>query len=396
MNQEFDGRKNLTLYLTNLIILLAGIYIHIPFCKQACHYCDFHFSTSQQLKSPLIKAIQSELGLQKNYLSESIGTVYLGGGTPSLLSLREIENIIVAVTKVYSLEPHAEITMEVNPDDLNKEYLNTLKKIGINRLSIGIQSFQDSVLSWMNRAHDSKQAIKSIEMALNEGFENISIDLIYGIPLPEYQLCQDLSMAIELGSPHISAYNLTIEPATLFGHQLRKGTLSEVSEEIAAEHFTSVMEILKSADYKHYEISNFAKTGYESRHNLAYWKSTPYLGVGPSAHSFDGTNRQFNVANNALYIKSIGQGKIPMELDILSPEQRINEMIMLGLRTSEGIDLSLEINDVSWSIHSQHSGYLEELLQRKLAMIDKNRLLLTDRGKLIADQIAEDLFIDAH
>ena len=377
------------------MILLAGIYIHVPFCKQACHYCDFHFSTSLKIREPLLEALKTELIMQQLYLSdEPISTIYFGGGTPSLLTPGEIEGILSTIDEFYHVVESTEITLETNPDDLTIDYLKGLYEVGVNRLSIGIQSFQESVLQWMNRAHDSEQAISSVEISRSVGFDNINIDLIYGIPLSEHNLQSDLMKAVELQPEHISAYNLTIEPGTVFGHQLKKGALQEVSEEEAAQCFELTMTTLKANGYQHYEISNFCLSGKESRHNTGYWDGHLYLGIGPSAHSFNGKNRQSNIASNGRYLQKINEGVIPSSLEELTSEQRINELIMLGLRTRKGVDLQMLIDDFEWDLVAQNSKYLERLTNNGLAQIEKNKLLLTDEGKLVADRIAEDLFIN--
>ncbi len=331
------------------MILLAGIYIHIPFCKQACHYCDFHFNTSQKFKEPLLEGLRTELMMQKNYLpDESISTIYLGGGTPSLLTPAEIEGILSTIVKFYQVAKPLEITLEANPDDLTYNYLEELYEVGVNRLSIGIQSFQEPVLHWMNRAHDREQAVKSVEISRSAGFDNINIDLIYGIPLSEHNLQSDLLEAVELRPEHISAYNLTIEPGTVFGHQLKKGSFQEISEEEAADCFQLTMTILRANGYLHYEISNFSLPGKESHHNTGYWDGNLYLGIGPSAHSFDGKNRQYNISSNGRYLQEIKAGVIPYTLEELTLEQRINELIMLGLRNWKGVNLQLMIDDFEW------------------------------------------------
>ena len=342
----------------------------------------------------MVSAIQTEIELQREYLSgQPITTIYLGGGTPRLLPAETIEDLVQHLEKHFQLDTNVEITLEANPDDLSSSYLNNLRSIGINRLSIGIQSFNNSVLQWMNRAHDQNQAIRSFEQARNAGFDNLSLDLIYGIPLTSYSFEQDLGQALQLAPDHISGYHLTIEPGTLFGHQLKKGLLTEVSEQTAAENFQLAMTELKNHGFIHYEISNFCRPGKESKHNLGYWSGDSYLGVGPSAHSFNGDHRQYNISNNGRYLRSIQAGKIPCTREILTPEQRINEMIMLGIRTSDGVKLQLQAGNLNWNIATQSQDYLEQLLSTQLARVQKNRLLLTDQGKLLADKIAEDLFL---
>ena len=373
---------------------MAGIYIHIPFCKQACHYCDFHFSTTLQWKVPLLQAIKTELALQHKYLfGKSISTIYFGGGTPSLLTPDEIQGIFEEISLHYKLNKVVETTLEANPDDLDPDRLAGLKDSGINRLSIGIQSFQDPVLNWMNRAHNSEQAFDCIQAARSAGFDNISIDLIYGVPLKEHDFGNDLSKAVDMHPDHISAYNLTIEPGTVFGHRHKQGKLKEVSEHRAAEEFMLAMARLVEHGYQHYEISNFALPEMESLHNYGYWDGSHYLGIGPSAHSFNGNSRQFNVANNNQYLQAIEKGKLPFTFESLSISQRINERIMLGLRTSRGIDLQLLAKDFQWDLYQEYRPYIEELGSNGYLRMLNNNLLLTDKGKLIADRIAGDLFV---
>jgi oxygen-independent coproporphyrinogen-3 oxidase len=377
------------------MILLAGIYIHIPFCKQACHYCDFHFSTSDKMMDSVLGAINHELALQKDFLSgHPVSTIYFGGGTPSLLSEVQIENILFHIKKLFGLEKSTEVTLEANPDDLSDDYLKGLLDVGINRLSIGIQSFQQPVLEWMNRAHDQVQAFDCVQSARTAGFQNLSVDLIYGVPLPDYSFEDDLERAIEINPDHISAYNLTIEPGTVFGHQLKQGRLVELDDEATAHSFQLAMKTLKSSNYRHYEISNFCRPGKESKHNMGYWDGNPYLGIGPSAHSFDGQSRQYNVSSNGKYVQDLQRGVLPYTRELLTPQQRINEMILLGLRTDKGIGLQLKASDFHWDLKQSNQKYLHMLIQKELATIKKNTLLLTDKGKLLADRIAEDLFMD--
>jgi len=373
---------------------LAGIYIHIPFCKQACHYCDFHFSTSRGLTDRLIASIGKELEMRQAFLGdELVNTIYFGGGTPSLIPADQIAHLLEEVYQRFSVESSAEITLEANPDDLNQEYAKALLNVGINRLSIGVQSFDPQVLEWMNRAHNPQQAGQSVEIARTVGFENISIDLIYAIPLPGYQPEQDLELALRLNPPHISAYNLTIEPSTVFGHRFQKGQLQEVSDDTAAAHFQLVMNELRAAGYRHYEISNFAKPGKESRHNLGYWNGDCYLGFGPSAHSYDGVSRSFNIANNNRYLRAVGEGILPLQREELTAVQHINETIMLGLRTTEGVPLVIEFAELSYNMLQMIPDQLEILVANNFAYIYQDRLVLTDKGKLLADSITERLMI---
>jgi oxygen-independent coproporphyrinogen-3 oxidase len=373
---------------------MAGIYIHIPFCKQPCNYCNFHFSTSQKLLPATVEAIIKEASLRKDEVSETIETIYFGGGTPSLLPANELQKIIEHLHSIFAVADDIEITLEANPDDIDEEKLMAWKLVGINRLSIGIQSFFDKDLKWMNRAHDATQANDNLKLAL-QYFNNISIDLIYGTPLltdEEWQ--QNISTAIELNIPHLSCYALTVEPKTALQHLIDKKEVADVDADKQARHFGMLVKSLQDAGYEHYEISNFAKPGWRSKHNSSYWQNKPYIGLGPSAHSFNGKSRQWNVANNSLYVSSIQQNSIPFEIEYLTPTQQLNEYIMTSLRTMEGIRL-LHINDV-WGTEKKDaiisasgkwdaSGHTNS---------DDFFIRLTAKGKFMADGIAADLFRD--
>lgn len=368
---------------------MAGVYIHIPFCKQACYYCDFHFSTNTDLKGAMTEAIVKELGMQKDYLGgEEIRTVYFGGGTPSLLDKSELTKILHTIKH----NADAEITLEANPDDLTKQKLDELRSIGINRLSIGIQSFQNDILSFFNRAHNAGDAVRSINDARSAGFDNISIDLIYGVPgQPTDVWRSGIEEALTFKPEHISAYSLTIEERTVFGKWKASNKLTPMNEETVAEQFEVLMDVLTKKGYDHYEISNFSLPGFHSRHNSSYWSGAKYLGVGPSAHSYDGISRQSNIANNAQYVRSIGAGKIPYEREVLSREDKINEFFMVGLRTSAGCDVGAS----GLHLSPQQLGYIEQLVTLGKASFDDGILKLTNRGKLLADKIASDLFVSS-
>ena len=373
-----------------------SLYIHIPFCKQACHYCDFHFSTNRQLTRQLCEAIAKELELQKNYLQdETLNTIYLGGGTPSLLSLKELEIIFNAISSHYRISSDPEITLEANPDDLTPGRLSELRQVGVNRLSIGIQSFDPIVLKFLNRAHDAQSALECVKLARDAGFQNLSIDLIYSIPGQDNEAWKkNLAQAIALSPEHISSYSLSIEEKTAFGQWHRSGKLKATDEEIAAQQFEILMEELEQAGYEHYEISNFSKPGFHSRHNSSYWEQQNYLGIGPSAHSYNGSTRQFNVHNNHLYLKSIQESKIPFELEVLTSANKINENIFTTLRTNKGCDLMKLVEDHKYDIRTKNPGYLKNILEYKLAVLDHNILKLTRSGKLLADKITSDLFAE--
>ncbi len=374
---------------------MAGIYIHIPFCKRACHYCDFHFSTNLDSRGELVNALVKEIGLQANYLQrEVINTIYFGGGTPSLLQANEIEVLLNQIHSHHVINPKAEITLEANPDDLSKAKINELYALGINRLSIGIQSFDDSILKFFNRAHNSEEAIQCINDAREVGFQNLSLDLIYAVPGQDHnQWIKNIQKAIQLGPEHISSYTLTIEEKTAFGKWAKAGKLKGVEEKFAAEEFELLMDHLGKAGYEHYEISNFCKPGYQSKHNSNYWKQSKYLGIGPSAHSYDGDSRQFNVSNNGLYQKSLNENKVPFEIEVLSRENKINEYIFTTLRTSWGCQLSYLKESLDYDLVLNQSGYLHDLTKQGLINLNEETIILTRKGKFVADQIALDLFL---
>ncbi len=375
---------------------MAGLYLHIPFCKQACHYCDFHFSTQLSNKGSLIKALVKEIEIQKYYLKgEVINTIYFGGGTPSILSEIEINSLLNSVRKNFAIDADAEVTLEANPDDLSKESLLNFKAAGINRLSIGIQSFDDEVLRFLNRAHNCTKATESIELARAVGFSSISIDLIYSIPgqsLADW--LRNLRYALSLSPEHISAYSLTIEEKTVFGNWAKKGKLIAMAEDPSATQFEVLMETLAANGFEQYEISNFCKPGFVSKHNSSYWNQESYLGVGPSAHSFNGSVRQSNVRNNSFYIKSIERGVIPAEIEILTRENKINEAILISIRTSMGLELQQLKNRYEYDIPILFKPKIDQMVGQELITVMNNRLLLTKKGKLVADKIAYDLFVE--
>jgi oxygen-independent coproporphyrinogen-3 oxidase len=372
---------------------MAGIYIHIPFCKQACNYCNFHFSVNNSLLPRMVEAIVFEANLQKHYLKDSVETIYFGGGTPSLLSNTQLTAILHGINAAFPISTNAEITLEANPDDITQEKLGFWKWAGINRLSIGVQSFFEEDLVWMNRAHNAQQAIHCIELAQKEGFNNISIDLIYGGPsLSDENWEKNLSTCFDLGIPHLSAYALTVEPKTALAKQIKAKTLMNIDLEKQATHFNMLVNLTAKAGLDHYEISNFAVPGNKSKHNTSYWSGKHYLGLGPAAHSFNGTSRQWNIANNNLYLASIQQNTIPFEIEQLTAIQQLNEYIMTALRTSEGIDLE-KIKDIGGEIALKKLITDAEKYLRSLSIEqNKNHLTLTREGKFFADGIAADLF----
>lgn len=381
------------------------LYLHIPFCKQACHYCDFHFSTNLKSKADLVSAICREIELQKDYLpARTLETIYLGGGTPSLLTESELGQIFETIHRIYQVESDAEITLEANPDDITKEKLIELKPF-INRLSIGIQSFHEPYLRFMNRAHNADESEQCVKLAQDSDFENLTIDLIYGMSErllgihessqdSDEQLWQrDLEMAVALNTPHISAYNLTIEPQTALGNWLKKGKIKPVEEELSARQFEQMIAYLNANHYEQYEISNFARNGHYALHNSSYWKRRPYLGVGPSAHSFNGVSRQYNIANNALYIKSIQAGNLPFESETLTAFEQVNDYLLTSLRTIWGCDLGV-IKEISGiDLLEIQKSYFTAFFEKEWIHINNNVLYLTPKGKLFADRIASDLFL---
>ena len=372
---------------------MAGIYIHIPFCKKACNYCNFHFSVNHHLLPEMIEAIVFEANLQKAYLQEPIETIYLGGGTPSLLSNTQLTTIIKGINATFNVLSNAEITLEANPDDINQDKLSFWKSAGINRLSIGVQSFFEEDLVWMNRAHNAQQAIQSIQLAKKEGFDNISIDLIYGGPsLTETNWEKNLATCFELEIPHLSAYALTVEPKTALAKKIDSKLLPAIDLEKQATHFNLLVDATAKAGFDHYEIANFAIPGYKSKHNTSYWSGKHYVGLGPAAHSFNGTSRQWNIANNRLYLASIQQNLIPFEIEQLSSNQQLNEYIMTALRTMEGIDLD-RIEQMGGEIALKNMNALADKYIQSSSIVKKeNYLVLTNQGKFIADGIAADLF----
>lgn len=374
---------------------MAGIYFHIPFCRQACHYCDFHFSTTTDRLNEMIDAMIRELRLRQAYLgSEVIETIYFGGGTPSLLGLDQIDRFLSEIHRLFQVTQNPEITLEANPDDLSLDKLKALRSSGINRLSIGIQSFDDAVLKLLNRAHDSRSAVQSVSDSLRAGFNNISIDLIFSIPGQSMEMWKsNITRALELKPHHISSYSLTIEDKTAFGKWYKAGRLTPIPDDDAALQMEILVDTLGDRGYEQYEVSNFSLPGYESQHNTSYWEGKKYLGVGPSAHSYDQHSRQFNISNNPLYINSINRGELPFTLEKLTRADHINEFLLTRLRTSKGVDMGELQASYNFDIRREHIDYLARLQRDGLALIDQESIVLTRRGKLLADRIASDLFI---
>ncbi|WP_417942728.1 radical SAM family heme chaperone HemW [Flavobacterium sp. RS13.1] len=372
---------------------MSGVYIHIPFCKQACHYCDFHFSTSMKKKDDMVMALAKEIAMRKNeFEDEIVETIYFGGGTPSVLSNEEINFLISEVYKNYKVVENPEITLEANPDDLSSERILELSKSPINRLSIGIQSFYEEDLKMMNRAHNSAEAKKCLEEA-TKYFDNISLDLIYGIPgMSDEMWKQNIQTALDFGIPHISSYALTVEPKTALSKLIQTGKIAEPEDEAASNHFMILVEMLQKNGFIHYELSNFGKENYFSKNNSAYWLGKKYIGIGPSAHSYDGEKRGWNIANNSLYLKSIQENKLPIETEILTTSDRYNEYIMTGLRTIWGVSLERIKNEFGLEYLNYLQKESQKFLDDDLLSIENDILKPTSKGKFLTDGIASDLF----
>jgi oxygen-independent coproporphyrinogen-3 oxidase len=374
---------------------MAGIYIHIPFCKKLCFYCDFYHLISSDENSAFVHALLKEASLRQDYLgTEPVSTIYFGGGTPSLFSIKELGTIINQINKLFRVEENCEITIELNPDDVNPDYLAGLKKLNINRISLGIQSWRDSDLKMLNRRHDSAQAAMALKETFKRGFENVTIDLIYGIPgMGIREWASNLDMSFSFDIKHMSAYHLTFETGTVFGKMLEKGLITEIDEEESTSLFNILIEKAESAGFIHYEISNFGKSGYFSIHNSNYWKQVIYLGLGPSAHSFNGYSRQWNVRDLKGYIKSVNDGKSFFESEELDTKARFNEYIMTSLRTMWGIDLEY----VERTFEKEGYDYVVNLSGKfrdyGLMKQDKKTLVLTNQGKMISDNIISEFMM---
>nr|WP_310559464.1 radical SAM family heme chaperone HemW [Flavobacterium sp.] len=367
--------------------------MHIPFCKQACHYCDFHFSTSMKKKDEMVLALSKEIQMRgREFENEVVETIYFGGGTPSRLTIADLRLQIDSIYKNYRVAQNPEITLEANPDDLSEDYLIELSKIGINRLSIGIQSFFEDDLTMMNRAHSSTEARKCLEIA-TKYFDNISLDLIYGIPaMSNERWKQNIETALSFGIPHISSYALTVEPKTALSKLIQTGKIAKPNDDLAQEHFQILVETLEENRFIHYELSNFGKENYFSKNNSAYWLGKKYLGIGPSAHSYDGISRSWNFSNNTIYLKALDENKLPSETEILSKTDRYNEYIMTGLRTIWGVSL----DRIADEFGNEYLEYLQtqakKYLVDNLLFIEGTVLKATKKGKFLTDGIASDLF----
>ncbi|CAM1362841.1 Coproporphyrinogen III oxidase [Tenacibaculum litopenaei] len=376
---------------------MAGIYIHIPFCKQACFYCDFHFSTSLKKKDALLACLHKELEIRKGeFDNEVVETIYFGGGTPSLLSTGEIDVLLRTIYSNYQVIGDPEITLEANPDDLTEVVLAELAASGINRLSIGVQSYNEADLALMNRAHNAQEAQQCLTLA-TKLFDNITIDLIYGIPtMSEADWRSSLQRTFDFGIQHISSYALTVEPKTKLEHLIKKGEYKEIDETLAKQHFDILVAETEAQGFVHYEISNFGKPGYFSKHNTSYWQGKKYLGIGPSAHSFNTTHRSWNIANNAKYIKALEKDELPAEIEFLETRDRYNEYLMTGLRTIWGISLNKVSHDFGNNyvklLQNEATRFVQQGVLEFLQTENDIILKTTHQGKFLADGIASDLF----
>lgn len=374
---------------------MSGIYLHIPFCKQACHYCDFHFSTSLKKKEALVAMMAREIELRNTWMGDHtlIETIYFGGGTPSLLTIPELLFLIETIYQHFKVVDQPEITLEANPDDLTPDYLHALAQTPVNRLSIGVQSFFEADLRLMNRAHNAQEALACLQLATSL-FDNITLDLIYGIPgLTHEKWLANIQTALDLGVPHISSYALTVEPKTALHSFVQKGIIPNPDDGQAQEQFLLLMDQLEAAGFVHYELSNFGKEGYFSKNNSAYWLGKPYVGIGPAAHSFNGTQRGWNVSNNTKYIQALEAHELPIELETLSLTDRYNEYVMTGLRTIWGVDLHRLETEFGPRFKTYFLQQAEAHLEDHLLFIDGDIVRTTRKGKFLSDGIASDLFL---
>jgi len=374
---------------------MAGIYIHIPFCKKLCSYCDFYKIISPGDYSPFIDAILEEGVLRKDYLSdETISTIYIGGGTPSVLSINELGRILDRIKDIFTVEQNCEITIELNPDDLDASYIKGLKKLSINRVSLGVQSWKDENLKLLNRRHNSADAEKALNDLISSGFDNVTVDLIYGLPgMSSSDWAANLEKTFSFPIKHLSAYHLTIEQGTVFGKMKEKGLLSEIEEEESANQFNLLIEKANEAGFIHYEISNFGKEGYFSLHNTNYWRQINYLGLGPSAHSFNNYSRQWNVKNVNSYIKAIKGNKSFFEGEELGFKTRFNEYIMTSLRTMWGIDLDFIEKNFEKEGYDYVLNMAGKFRNYGLMKQENKNLILTNQGKLISDNIISEFMM---
>ncbi|WP_113636501.1 radical SAM family heme chaperone HemW [Nubsella zeaxanthinifaciens] len=375
---------------------MAGIYIHIPFCKKACTYCDFHFTTSTTYLKEMVEAICKEIVLKKHRLAgQQIGSIYFGGGTPSVLPATALQQIFGTIEKHFSVASNAEITIEANPDDLTAQKIAEFRKLPVNRFSIGTQSFFDEDLLWMNRAHHADEAVASIKRSQDAGFENLTIDLIYGYPLlSDEKWKSNINTAFELQIPHLSAYALTVEPRTALAHAIDKGKQHKVDDEQSAAQFLMLIEAINAKGFEQYEISNYSLPGRYAVHNTNYWKGVPYLGIGPSAHGFDGDNRFINIANNAKYLAAIFAEKLPETVELLSITDRFNEYVMTALRTMWGINIKEIELRFGRSFADQTKKQVKPFVANGQLLMEQDTIKLSTEGKLFADGIAAELFAE--
>lgn len=375
---------------------MAGIYLHIPFCRQACSYCDFHFSTNRSRQDDMVRAIMAEAQLHADFFEagSSIETIYFGGGTPSLLTAIQIREILGTLHELYSISANAEITLEANPDDLDRPHLEAMRASGINRLSIGVQSFAEADLQAMRRSHNAVQARQAILDAQSSGFDNISLDLIYGIPGSSMAQWKDnVQQALDLGPQHLSAYALTVEPQTLLHDQVNKGYVALPEDAAYHLQFFHLIDALEQAGWEHYELSNFATPGFRSRHNSAYWLGVPYLGLGPSAHSYHKPVRSWNLRNNAQYLRAIAEGgKGLQEREVLSPRDQLNEYLMTHFRKADGVDLERMKTEWDFDLLTREREALNDFQQKGWMTQEGNMLVLSREGKMMSDAIIRDLF----
>jgi len=375
---------------------MAGIYIHIPFCKKACTYCDFHFTTSTKNLDEMVEAICKEIIMKKDRLAlQQVDSIYFGGGTPSTLPSVALQKILATIEQLFPIASNAEITIEANPDDLTAQKIAELRQLPFNRFSIGTQSFFNEDLIWMNRAHNAQEATDCIKRSQDAGFEKLTIDLIYGYPmLSDQKWATNIQTALDLEVPHISAYSLTVEPRTALAHAIEKGKQPMVNDDQSAEQFLMLIDTLTSRGFEHYEISNYSLPGKYAVHNTNYWKGVPYLGIGPSAHGFDGTNRYINVANNTKYLTSIANKQLPETIEQLSKADQFNEYVMTSLRTMWGIDLEKVSNEFGEKPKELILRHIKPYLSDEKVYIDNQKIYLNNKGKLFADGIAAALFLD--
>ena len=372
---------------------MSGIYFHIPFCKKACHYCNFHFSTSMRHADDMVNAIRQEIRLRRQDAKDPVETIYFGGGTPSVLITQQLRVLLGEVYNQFEVIDNPEITLEANPDDLSSAYILAIQNLGVNRLSIGVQSFLDDELTLMNRAHNASQALSSVERA-KKVFDNVSIDLLFGNPnttLDDWK--RNLDRALQLEVPHISSYALTLEPKTVLERFVDKGLVSTLDENVVEAQFHHLVDTLTQAGYDHYELSSFGKAGYHSQNNMGYWQGKTYLGIGPSAHGFDGNQRYWNVSNNASYMQQITKGELPQTIEKLSVVDRFNESIMVGLRASWGVSLQAMENDLGLRYRQHLEDQAKRFVDEGLLHIDNNALKTTPKGAFLADGISADLFL---